>query len=301
MKRRKIIKQIFHLVVIYIPYRLLVFFLKLLPFFLYPTVSKMIGKISFSTMRKTRERVIKNIKIAFGNKYSSKERKKICKEVLTNVIMNFLELEQLTKLKEEKLMKMVEIEGEEILKNFLKENKGIVAICAHLGNFPVVQTILSKKGYPINMIVRETNNKYLARYAQNWRKKLKVPAISKWNLEKAINESKNWIKKGGILCFYIDQYHRSGVKCDLFGKTFSAPIGPAVFARKYDTPVVGIFTFKTGLRKHKIIIEGPYPIKKTKNITEDLKENTAFFIKRIEYYVSQYPEQWFSWLHRMFR
>jgi KDO2-lipid IV(A) lauroyltransferase len=287
--------------IIYIPFRILVFFLKLLPFFLYAEVSKIIGKIVFSTMGKTRKRIIKNIEIAFGNKYSIEERKNICQQVLSNIILNFLELDQLTKLKKEKLMKMAEIEGEEILKNLLRENKGIVAICAHLGNFPIAQTILNKKGYPINMIVRDTNNKYLARYVKNWRKKMSLPAISKWNLKKAIDEAQKWMEKKGILCFYIDQYHKKGIKCNLFGKPFSVPTGPSVFAKKYDTPVIGIFTFKTGVRKHKIIIEGPYPIKKTKNITEDIKENTAFFIKRIEYYVSQYPEQWFSWLHRMFR
>jgi len=301
MKKKKFLKQIFHLVIIYIPFRILVFFLKLLPIFLYPKIGKIMGKIVFSTMRKTRKRIIKNIEMAFGKKYSAKEMKKICQQVLTNVIVNFMELDQLTKLKEEKLMKMAEIEGEVILEKFLKENKGIVAICAHFGNFPIAQTILSKKGYPINMIVRETNNKYLARYSQNWRKKLKVLAIPKWNLKKTIDESQKWIRKGGILCFYIDQYHRSGVKCDLFGKTFLAPIGAAVFARKYDTPVIGIFTYKLETGKHKIIIEGPYPIKKTKNITEDIIENTTLFMKRIEHYVSKYPEQWFSWLHRMFR
>jgi KDO2-lipid IV(A) lauroyltransferase len=151
------------------------------------------------------------------------------------------------------------------------------------------------------MIVRDTNNKYLARYAQKWRKKMGVPAISKWKLKKTIKESQKWIREGGILCFYIDQYHRKGVKCSLFGKIFSAPVGPSVFARKYGIPVIGIFTYRLGIEKHKLVIEGPYPIRRSNNIDEDIKENTALFIKRIEYYVAKYPEQWFSWLHRVFR
>ncbi|MCM8803674.1 MAG: lysophospholipid acyltransferase family protein [Candidatus Omnitrophica bacterium] len=298
---RKKSKLFFHLVIIYIPFRILVFFLKLMPFFLIPKLSEIIRFVVLSTMRKTRNRVIKNIEIAFGDKYSYKEKKEICKELFKNIILNFLELDQLTKIKKEKIRNMVEIEGENILNEVLKKEKGVVAICAHLGNFPIAQTILSMKGYPINMIVRDTNNRYLARYAENWLRKMKVSAISKWNLKKALEESKKWLNKKGILCIYIDQHARNGVKCNFFGKSVYIPIGAAVFARKYDSPVIGIFIFKTGLNKHRIIIEGPYEIKKTKNISEDIKENTSFFIKRVEYYVEKYPEQWFSWLHRMFR
>jgi KDO2-lipid IV(A) lauroyltransferase len=210
--------------IIYIPFRILVFFLKLLPFFLYPEVSKIIGKIVFSTMGKTRKRITKNIEIAFGNKYSIEERKNICQQVLSNIILNFLELDQLTKLKKEKLMKMAEIEGEEILKNLLRENKGIVAICAHLGNFPIAQTILNKKGYPINMIVRDTNNKYLARYVKNWRKKMSLPAISKWNLKKAIDEAQKWIKKREFYVFILTSTIKRVLNVICLGNLFQHPL-----------------------------------------------------------------------------
>lgn len=300
MKFKKKLKVFFHLFGIYIPFRILVFFSKLLPFFLIEKISRIIGIFAFLTLRKTRERVIKNLEIAFKDRYSKKQRKEICKEIFINIITNFLELDQFTKIKEDKIFDIVEIENEDILNDVLRENKGVVAICAHLGNFPIAQTILSKKGYPVNMIVRETNNRYLARYASKWRKKLGVLAIPKWNLKKSLDESKEWIKKGGILCFYIDQYSRRGVKCGFFGKDVYFPVGPAVFSRKYDTPVIGIFTFKEG-KKNRVIIEGPYKIQKTDNPSEDIKRNTSFFIKRIENFVSQYPSQWFTWLHRIFR
>lgn len=66
------------------------------------------------------------------------------------------------------------------------------------------------------------------------------------------------------------------------------------------TTVVGIFIFKEG-KKNRVIIEGPYKIQKTDNPSEDIEKNTSFFIKRIENFVSQYPSQWFTWLHRIFR
>lgn len=299
--KNKGFKNIFHLFVIYIPFRILAFFVTIIPFSLYEKIGLIVGNFAFTIMKKTRKRILYNLDIAFGNRYSEEEKKRICKRIFQEIILNYFEAEQTRKIRKDIIVKMFRFEGEEILDQVLKMKKGVVAICAHLGNFPLAQLFLSLKGFPISMIVKDSNNRYLARYMENLRKKLKVHAISKWKKERVIKDSQDWIKKGGILCFYIDQHAGNGVKCKFFGKEVYVPLGPAVFSRKYDTPVIGIFTFRVGSKKHKILIEGPYELKKSKNLDEDLNENTNLFMRRIEYYVNTYPHQWFTWLHRRFR
>ncbi len=234
--------------------------------------------------------------IAFGDKYSKEEKLKICKKMFIE-IMSYLEMFHLYKFKDEQLLKMAEIEGEEILKEVLKEKKGVVAICPHMGNFPLALTILCKKGYPVNMIIQNSVNVYTDRDLRNWRKKLGVPSISKKNLKEAIEESERWLKNGGILCIYLDQHAPNGVKCEFFGRQVYVPKGAAVFARKYKAIVIGIYTIRTAPMKHKIIIEGPYELKETKNVSEDIKENTQLFIKKVQEWVEKYPEHWSSWLN----
>ncbi len=296
---KKWLKNFLDLVAIYIPVRIIAFFFQILPFSFCDTASRILGNFAYIIFPHHRRLVFKNLDIAFGDKYTEKEKVKICKNLFKE-IMNFLEMFQLYKFKDEQLFKMAEIEGEDILKEVLKEKRGVVAISAHMGNFPFALTILCKKGYPVNMIVNESTNVYTERDAKKMRAKFNVPFISKSNLKEAIEESTKWLKKGGILCIYLDQHASNGVECEFFDRKVYVPTGAAVFARKYNTSVIGIYTVRIKPKKHKIVIEGPYNLQKTKNPSEDIRKNTAFFIKRVQEWVEKYPDQWSSWLNDRF-
>ncbi len=298
--KKKNLQRFFHILIFVNIYGIYLL-IKIIPLFFLPVISKILGNFAYFTLTKSRKRVLCNLEIAFGNKLNKKEKKRITRRLFYEIIFNFLETIALIRIHPQKLNQMVKVEGEENLKVALRKGKGVVGVCAHLGNFPIMQTVLVKAGYPVNMIARDSNNIYLARFGYNLRKRLGVPSISKWNLKKAIKESQEWIKNNGILCFYLDQHAGNGVKVKFFGRDVFVPVGAAVFSRKYGSCAVGIFSFREKDGKHRVIIEGPYPLKKTSNPSNDILENTAFFIKRVEYYVKKHPEQWFSWLHRRFR
>jgi KDO2-lipid IV(A) lauroyltransferase len=300
MKLKKIFRSLLQPfengIIIYIFLKILTFFIKIIPVFLMEKIIKFLGNFAFFVMKGYRKLALKNMDIAFGDKYTKEEKIKMCKQIFVEC-MSFLEIFQLYKFKDEQLMKMVEIEGEEILEKVYKEKKGVIAISPHMGNFPFALIILSKKGYPINMIVARSVNVYTDRELRKLREKYGIPSISKKDLKKAIEDSQKWIKNGGILCIYLDQHAPNGVKCEFFGKEVYVPTGAAIFARKYKANVIGLYTVRTAPMKHKIIIEGPYKLKESKNVHEDVKENTAFFIKRVQSWVEKYPEQWSSWLN----
>ncbi|MGB9642816.1 MAG: lysophospholipid acyltransferase family protein, partial [Candidatus Ratteibacteria bacterium] len=109
------------------------------------------------------------------------------------------------------------------------------------------------------------------------------------------------LKQKNALCLLIDQHSGKGTEVCFFGKIVHAPTGAAVFARKFDANVFGVFIRRRKKFKHTIFIEGPYPLAKTENSEKDYKDNTQFFYSRIEYFVRQSPEEWFTWLHRRFR
>ena len=196
---------------------------------------------------------------------------------------------------------MVEVEGVENLYTAMKEGKGVVAVCAHIGNFPMMQARLSLMGLPVHTIIRDSNNPYFARFWVQTRKKMGIPFISKWDLKGTVQKSQEFLKEGKVVCFYLDQHANNGVKVKMFGKDVFVPRGAAVFARKNMCPVIGLFTYRKKFNKHHIIIEGPYHLKCSENQAHDIQEYTTFFIGRVEHYVKMYPEQWFSWLHKRFR
>ncbi|MCM8811027.1 MAG: lysophospholipid acyltransferase family protein [Candidatus Omnitrophica bacterium] len=293
---RKLLQPFENGIIIYIFLKILIFFIQITPIFLCEKIIKILGNFAFFTMKGHRRLALKNIDIAFGDKYTKYQKIKMCKRVFEE-IMSYLEIFQIYKFKEEQLMKMTKIEGEEILKEVLKEKKGVVAVSGHFGNFPFALMILNKKGYPINPIVANSVNVYTDRDIRKLREKYNVPAIPRGDFKKLLKETQKWLKNGGILCIYLDQHTPNGIECEFFNRKVYVPSGAAIFARKYKTKVIGMYTIRTGFMKNKIIIEGPYKIKETKNISEDIRENTAFFIKKIQEWVEKYPEQWSSWLN----
>jgi KDO2-lipid IV(A) lauroyltransferase len=300
-KMKKIKKEILHLS-IFINFVIFFYFLKLMPIFTYKKISRFLGVLSFTFLGSTKKRIINNLKISYGNQFSVRERKEIGKDVFSNIIFSFCELVGTTKFNSQQIIDMAEIEGEEILKETLKIGKGIVGVCSHMGNFPLLQYILVKKGYPANVIIKAPSASLFAKFCDKLIRRAGVTYISKQNARKTITEAQDWMTaKRGILSFYLDQHASNGTPTQFFGKKVFAPNGAALFTRKYNCLALGVFSYRMKNGKHKIIIEGPYPLKETNNINEDLRANTSYFMERVEHYVKIAPEQWFSWLHRRFR
>lgn len=301
MRKKQIKKELLHMS-IFIHVVFFFYFIKVMPVFTYPSISKLLGFISFSLMSSSRERIKKNLKIAYGNTFNYLERRRINIDIFSNVIMSFCELIRVTKIEDDKILAMASIEGEEKLQSALKEGNGVIGVCSHMGNFPLLETILVKKGYPANVIVKDPTAEYLAKFCRNLSKKNKIPYISKKDIKATITEAQKWLSSNkGLLSFYIDQHAGNGLSVMFFDRKVFTPTGAAVFARKYNCPAIGIFSYRIKNGSHKIIIEGPYPLKKTNNVAEDIKDNTIQFMQRVEHYVKLYPDQWFSWLHRRFR
>ncbi len=298
-KRRKSERSLLHLL-IFIFFVLMFYAVKLMPSAAYPLLSRLLGLIAFHTMRSSKRLVLKNLDIAYGDSMGRKEKNLICKNLFASIVLNFCETVQVAKISAEKLIVMSVIEGEENLYAALNQGKGVVGISSHMGNFPRFQAVLVKKGFPVNFFSRPPSGVYLARFFRKLFGSVSVPLIYLNDKGKAIKEAQEWIVGKRILCFYVDQHSGNGVEADFFGRKVRSPIGAATFARKYDCPVIGLFTYRLADGRHKIIIEGPYPAQRTDNPSEDIRKNTAFFMTRVEHYVRECPGQWYSWMHNRF-
>jgi len=206
-----------------------------------------------------------------------------------------------TKISPEKALNFIEFRNLDVLKKFSLSKKPIIAVSAHTGNFALMLASLIYAGLPLTWIARDANNQYLARFMNRTRRKKGIYCINKENLTQAIAASSNWLKEGNTLCLLIDQHSGKGTEVKFFGKNVQAPTGPAVFARKFDAPVFGVFIRHKKRFRHVIFVEGPYDLRKTEKPEDDYQKNIQFFYNRIEHYVRENPEEWFTWLHRRFR
>ncbi len=274
--------------------------LKMLPRAIYPPAANMIGFLSYVNVS-LKKKIRKNIIAAYGNTLSPEQKTLLIKKILRMNAFFFAELVLWAKLKPEHALKLIEFKNLESLKRFCEMKKPVVLISGHIGNFSLMIASLIYSKIPLTWIARDANNQYLARFMDRTRRKKGIFGIKKENLKEAIHLSSEWLRNGNTLCLLIDQHSGKGTEVNFFGKRVQAPAGAAVFARKYNAFVFGAFIkHKKGFR-HSLIIEGPYNIIKTDNPESDFQKNTQFFYNRIEYYVKEKPEEWFTWLHRRFR
>jgi len=275
-------------------------FFKMLPCVVYPHISGILAYfLLFNAGLK--KKVRKNIRAVYKNTLSPEERSILVKKIFQNNVFFLTEFVLWTKLNPDKALKLIEFKNLGPLKKSCEIKKPVVLISGHIGNFSIMIASLVYAKIPMTMITRDTNNVYLSRFIDRIRKEKGIFGIQKDNPKKTIYLSSKWLRNGKTLCLLIDQHSGKGTDVQFFGNRVQAPIGAAVFARKYNADVFGAFIrHKTNFR-HTVFIEGPYPIAKTTNAQRDFQTNTQFFYSRIEHYVKEKPEDWFTWLHRRFR
>ncbi len=276
-------------------------FVWLLPVCTYGPLSLILGTTGYYTMRLSRRRILANLSLAFGNSRSESWRQRTCRRLLQEIVRNAIEIIAWSKSRGQAVEKCVSVTGAERLSQALQEERGVVAVCAHLGNFPALQIKLLRMGFPMKVIIRNATNVYLNRLWARMMTCVGMRYIYKADLRRAIEASRQSLRQGDCLCIYLDQHAGNGVRAPFFGHQVMVPVGAAVLSRKYQSPVVGIFTFRGANGRHQVVIEGPYRLQRTTDAEADIRANTALFISRVEAYVRQHPEQWFSWVHRRFR
>jgi len=286
---------------VYLLTRLTALIVSLSPSWFHSLFSKILGNFDYLFLARSRNRVLSNLRIALGKEKNRNELSSIAKKQFTSIYLGFCETIKAMKWSKEKFSKLVKIEGEEYLKEALAKGKGVVGVCAHFGNFPLMLAGLTSAGYPVNTMIRESDNQGLEKFFQEIRRKLKITWIPKYPLSDSLRESMKWLKKNGLLCVLMDQHSGKGVMVDFFGHRVQAAIGAATFARRMNSVALPIFSLRNPDGTHCIIIKEPLRLIKTEDVRKDIMENTACFMKITEFYIRKYPEQWFGWLHRRFR
>lgn len=190
----------------------------------------------------------------------------------------------------------VKLIGAENFAQALAYNKGVIAVSAHIGNFPLMLAALVQLGYPITVVAKEPHNKKIANWFRKLRKQYRIGEISTQEGKKALQKELELLSKNNIIVMLIDQAVKDGMKVRFFNKFLPIRKAPVVLAKKTDAPLVPLFTYydKT-IQKHKIIVEKPFFIElnsSQQNKENEYRKNLQYLMDRISAYIKEYPEQW---------
>jgi KDO2-lipid IV(A) lauroyltransferase len=258
-----------------------------------------IGRLMWKRYHRGRQRALDNLRASFPDKDDAwlEETGRKSFEHLVMMVMDVLFTPRLVKL--ETWPQMFRFSQIERVKWMIKDQKGLIMVTGHYGNFEIMGYLMSLYGFKIYSIARPLDNKFVNRWLMDVRESKGQKIIYKKGAAEMMDQL---AADGATLCFIADQdAGKKGVFVDFFGRKASTYKSIGLLAMHYNLPIV-----VGGCRQHykKFFFEMEptriiYP-HEWADKPDPLKWVTQEYTKAIEDFIRKDPAQYW-WLHRRWK
>lgn len=240
---------------------------------------------------------LKNLNRAFPAN-STVENEIIFKKCWRHFLRVGAELARLPDLDSGSLDKNISFPDMNVLEKAIKQDMGVIAVSAHIGNWEWMGSSISSLGHDVTYVVTSQSNPLVENWMNEIRQVTGINTVHKRSAAKVILKA---LKKKGIVAMLCDQNAgKSGTFTPFFGTLASTPRGPAVFHLKTRAPVVFVSATINRDDKYTVTCEELQFQGLTGDLETDENLIMAQITSRIENEVRKFPEQWL-WLHRRWK
>lgn len=272
----------------------------LLPLSVMYGLGKLSGDLVYFTWGSRRRITLNNLSLAFGKEKDRRQLRVIARQVHQNLMTGLCQTIRFVLLPVEHLNRRLIVKGEENLVDALKEGKGVIALSAHLGCFPLIGRKLASDGFPFNYVIRFPKNAGLTNYLKKLGRRVAVKFISTKPERRSVSQCLETLRRNEIVCLLGDQRTKEGVIVNFFGHPVLTATGPVVLSLRTGAKILPMFIISHSDHTYRLIIDSPLALEITKDREKDIHINTAKMTELIESYVQRYPTQW-AWIHRRWR
>lgn len=248
-----------------------------------------LGQLYYLLIKKQRERAVAQVMPALG--LTEQEARRLIRASFVNLARNVLEILYMPKLNEQNFHKYIEIDHLERMTDALAEGNGVVVLTGHIGTWEWLSAAFTMNGLPVTAIAKNQPNMQYTNALNDLRKTINVEIFSRGTSE--LLAAAKALKKGKILGFLADQdAGPKGAFLPFLGKMASTPMGPAVFACKFNAPVLPAFILRQPNGRHKVVIGEVMRYEDTGDTDKDLFNFTAKMTAIMEKVIRENPTQW---------
>jgi Kdo2-lipid IVA lauroyltransferase/acyltransferase len=260
-----------------------------------------IGTLAHWLFRKARRIALNNLHLALGSDKSEEELKRVCRDSFKNIVKDMMETVYCFYQEDGYSRRLVRLEGKEYLDEALKQGKGVIALSAHLGNFPLMCVRLTNEGYPVAVVVRESRNPKIVKFLTSARDGIGMETIPSRPRLISVSRCLNALKRNRVLFVQID-LNAPPIEAwvDFFGYLVPTFKGPVVLSLRTGATILPMFIVRNPDGLHKTIIHPPFELSVTGDIQQDITSNMSRLTKITEAMIRDYPEQWW-WALRRFK
>ncbi|MFH1478939.1 MAG: ELM1/GtrOC1 family putative glycosyltransferase [Candidatus Omnitrophota bacterium] len=271
--------------------------LSFLPLGLSLFIGRRLGDMAYLVNSKRRSIAYANLKASFPDK-KRKELKEIARSHYRNLGMNIIELLKFPQMSPSYLKRHIEFRGTENTEKAISQEKGVILLTAHFGNWEISSLASNSLGYKMSVFAREQKYKKLDNLLNRYRQLTGCKVVTKGFSVRDIIKT---LKDNGIVAMLADQdAGANGVFVDFFGRRASAATGPIVFGQKTGAVILPSFARRKDDLDHFVEINRPFELIDTKDKEKDLKANLENLNKILEGYITRFPDQWL-WSHKRWK
>lgn len=259
------------------------------PYKLVMAAGWVLGQLYYLLIKKQRERAVAQVMPALG--LAEPEARRLIRASFVNLARNVLEILYMPKLNKENFHEYIEIDHLERMTDALAEGKGVVVLTGHIGTWEWLSAAFTMNDLPVTAIAKDQPNMQYTNALNDLRKTINVEIFSRGTSE--LLAAAKALKKGKILGFLADQdAGPKGAFLPFLGKMASTPMGPAVFACKFNAPVLPAFILRQENGRHKVVIGEVLRYEDTGDTDKDLFNFTARMTEIMENIIRENPTQW---------
>jgi KDO2-lipid IV(A) lauroyltransferase len=186
-----------------------------------------------------------------------------------------------------------------VLDLLLKQERGLILLTAHYGNFEILGYTLATLGFPTSSIARPLDNPYISDWLFGVRERHGQEIITKKGATEAVIDT---LEAKGAVGFVADQNAGTkGIFVDFFGRKASTYKSIGLVAMQYEVPIVIGYArrindqFKFHVAAQDIIYPADWA-----DQDKPLNYITQRYTKAIEDFIRTDPGQYW-WLHRRWK
>ena len=263
-------------------------------------VSELLAVLFCDVLRVRRKLVDENLAFAFLEK-SPKERKLLARKMWRHLFLMVAEVAHAQRsVHGLNWFRHVTIENGRELFSSLQEDRPIILITAHFGNFEMGGFLLGLLGYPTFSVARRLDNPYLDKFIGEFRGKTGQVIIDK---NTGYEEILDVLRHKGIMAFLADQSAgRKGAWVKFFGRPASAYKAMALMSVQYDAPIFVCYALRQDDVPLKFAMRMVAKLD-PRELPEDvstIQQITQWHVSKLEEQVRLAPDQYW-WLHNRWK
>ncbi|NIA21512.1 MAG: hypothetical protein GWP05_05995 [Anaerolineaceae bacterium] len=285
---------------LYVALRMGVLLIQLFPIEVMQLIARGLGNLFYLLDKKHRRRAIDNLTQAFGDQWSQRRVRATARKCCQHMIMLGMEILSLAKLiNRHTWHEYVELDNVAETLRVICDNRGIILLTGHFGNWEVLGYMVGALGIRTYAIARPIDNPYIDRWLMSHRQETGQSIINKFG---AADLAVKVIQSEQALCFLGDQHAgRKGIWVDFFGRKASTYKSIALLSMQMNCPIAVVGAWRLGNRfKFRTYINDVIDPQQYANDKEAVLHITQRYTKDLENIIRQAPDQ-YLWMHRRWR